>query len=214
MGTHLSLSYLDDLSRINSTEYIPSPEDVIKLHSPTQGIEETVLELDDMGGKLRLFEAGHMLSERRKWIPYVDDVDAIAFMVPLSMYDCGRYAGKDAGLNPFQAALWDLGAIMDMALQHEWMKRTRIILLFNGTDKFLVKLPTAPLEHSFPDFKGSESASDASSFLVDLFNEQADHLRQQPTIYNFFTASLDQPHIRFVLAAILGKRIIELSGIT
>jgi len=97
--------YLGDLDRIVSDDYVPSPEDIVKLHQPTQGIKTTQHQVRDDGTKLMFFEIGHMVSERQKWLPYIDDVHAIGLMVPLPMYGNGTAQKGGRRLEFFSARL-------------------------------------------------------------------------------------------------------------
>ncbi|KFA80865.1 hypothetical protein S40288_09796, partial [Stachybotrys chartarum IBT 40288] len=154
--------YLGDLDRIGLEDYIPSPEDIVKLYQPTQGIQTTQHQVRDDGTKLMFFEMGHMVSERRKWLPYIDNVYAIGFMVPLTMYGSSTGQGEDAGLSPFQLALDEYDSLVNSP--HFRLMRKPIFLFFSGVDQLKRKLPLKPINHGFPEFKGPESLNKATNF--------------------------------------------------
>lgn len=196
-------SYLDDLDRICSDDYIPSPEDIIKLHQPTQGIETTQLEIGKDGNKLIFYEIGHMVSERRKWLPYIDDVDAIAFMVPISMYSHGTGDGEDAGLSSLQLALDEFDALVNSP--HEGLKSKNIMIFLNGIDQFKRKLPSKPIKAAFPEFEGADSLGEAGEFIIELFTQKVNE--QTRDVYLHFTASLDFTFMRFLIKNIYGELV-------
>lgn len=194
-------SYLGDIDRICSDDYVPSPHDIIKLHQPTQGIETTQFEMGSDGDKLIFFEIGHMISERRKWLPYIDDVDAIAFMVPISMYGNDTSDGEDLGLSSLGLAVDEYDALINSP--HEGLKRTPIIIFFNGIDQLKRKLPSNPVKAAFPEFEGPEAYNTAAGFILDLFTQKVKELPR--AVYPHFTASLDPTVVRFVLRNVYGE---------
>ncbi|KAG9255481.1 guanine nucleotide binding protein, alpha subunit [Emericellopsis atlantica] len=187
--------YLGNLDRIGSEGYVPSPEDIVKLHQPTQGITTTQYPVKDGETKLMFFEIGHMVSERRKWLPYIDDVQAIGFMVPLSMYGSGTGQGEDAGLSSVQRALDEYDALVNSP--HKGLNHKPILLFLNGVDQFKRKLPSKLIKEAFQEFEGPESLSEAANFIHNLFVEKTE--QQVRTVYSNFTASLDIMSVRFIL---------------
>lgn len=133
----------------------------------------------------------------------MSDVDAIAFMVPISLYDHEANSGEGTGSNPIQEALQDFASLIQ---SHEkWLGSTPILLLLNGMDKFKEKVPLKPLKNAFLDFQGSDEFKAAASFILDSFLDQTNDKDQRRTIFSFFTSALDQPHVRLTLACIMGK---------
>lgn len=82
-----------------------------------------------------------MFSDKRKWLPYLSDVDAIVFMAPLSQYD-GVSVNSD-GSNQLRDALGEFASLVH--LETQWFQRNSIILMLNGVDKFKEKLPLKPV---------------------------------------------------------------------
>ena len=147
------------------------------------------------------FEIGHMVSERRKWLPYIDDVHAIGFMVPLSMYGSSKGQEEGAGLSSVQSALDEYDALVNSP--HMGLVHKPIILFFNGVDQFRRKLPSKPIKEAFPEFEGPESLNEAANFIRNLFIEKTK--QQIRPMYTNFTASLDIMSVRFILENVHGE---------
>lgn len=102
----LPYSYLSDIDRIASTDYLPTQQDILRVRVPTTGIIEYPFDLDSiifryvfgrLGPQkkqpanrflsLRMVDVGGQRSERRKWIHCFENVTSIIFLVALSEYD-------------------------------------------------------------------------------------------------------------------------------
>ena len=83
--TLLSNSFMENLERILSPDYIPTFQDITKSRLRTTGITETVF--NTPGYNYRVFDVGGTRSERKKWIHCFDKVDIILFQVSLGGYD-------------------------------------------------------------------------------------------------------------------------------
>lgn len=145
-----------------------------------------------------------MISDQRKWLPYTDNVDAIAYMVPYSMYDCGEPIDEDdPRRNPFQEALSDFGAIVES--QQEWLRRESILLFFNGADKAKEKLSSRPFRDFFPEFNSEDTMLEMAKFLLSLFQDRMKDENMRQLVSPHFLSSLDQSIVRFIMSMIIGK---------
>ncbi|KAL3209092.1 hypothetical protein MRX96_038382 [Rhipicephalus microplus] len=75
----------ENMDRLCSEKYMPTPRDVLRARVRTNGIIETHFKIDDI--VFRMFDVGGQRSERRKWIQCFDDVKAVLYVVALSGYD-------------------------------------------------------------------------------------------------------------------------------
>lgn len=64
---------------------MPHTKDILKSRIRTIGVTETEFKVDNL--YIRMFDVGGQRSERRKWIQYFDDVQALLFVVAISEYD-------------------------------------------------------------------------------------------------------------------------------
>ena len=78
-------SFLDNLPRLSSPNYVPSEQDLLRTRIKTTGITEVLFELK--GLTFRVIDVGGQRSERKKWIHCFDNVNAIIFISSLSEYD-------------------------------------------------------------------------------------------------------------------------------
>jgi guanine nucleotide-binding protein subunit alpha len=87
-------SYMENLHRLFSNDYIPSDQDVLRFESRSTGITETVLELG--GLTYHIIDVGGQRSERKKWIHCFENVTCLLFIVSLSGYDQCLVEDKNA----------------------------------------------------------------------------------------------------------------------
>jgi len=83
---------LNDLERVTALRYMPTDDDVLKARLKTVGVSEYKFEMEVAAGKdtateWRIVDVGGSRSQRPKWMPYFDDVDAILFLAPISGFD-------------------------------------------------------------------------------------------------------------------------------
>lgn len=61
--------------------------------------------------------------------------------------------------------------LFESVANSRWFTKTSIILFLNKIDLFKAKLPTSPLNVTFPDYKGGDNPDVAGDFLVAKFLE-------------------------------------------
>lgn len=184
--------YFDSIDRIGERDFLPSNQDVLRSRIKTTGITETCFVIGDL--TYRMFDVGGQRSERKKWIHCFESVTAIIFLVAISEYD--QTLIEDEAVNRMQEAL----TLFDSICNSRWFIKTSIILFLNKIDRFQEKLPHSPLANYFPDFDGSNTYDEASSYILNRFVS----LNQSNTkqIYTHFTCATDTKQIKFVMAAV------------
>jgi guanine nucleotide-binding protein alpha-1 subunit len=83
-------SFLDDAARIAMRGYEPTDSDVVRARLRTIGVQEHRFVFEGgrgSGNEWILYDVGGDRRARARWAPYFDDVDAIIFLAPVSVFD-------------------------------------------------------------------------------------------------------------------------------
>ncbi|RXW15722.1 hypothetical protein EST38_g10136 [Candolleomyces aberdarensis] len=103
-----SHSLLEDLDRIASRGYVPSDEDVARVHIRT-GIQEYRIKLErtltgrTSGEDMCLYDIASWRTVRSTWMPYFEGVDAVVFFASISGFD--EYLPEDPRVNRLEHSL-------------------------------------------------------------------------------------------------------------
>lgn len=182
-----------NLNRIlNTQDYKPTLQDVLRSRQKTSGIFDTHVQMgSDM--KLHFFDVGGQRSERKKWIYCFDNVTLVIFCVSLSEYD--QFLLEDKAQNRFQESL----ILFENVVNSRWFSRTSVVLFLNKIDLFAEKLKTKPLKNYFPDYTGGDDINKATKYILWRFVKLN---RANLSIYPHVTQATDTSNIRLVFAAI------------
>ncbi|KAJ3128858.1 guanine nucleotide-binding protein subunit alpha [Physocladia obscura] len=172
--------------------YIPTDSDILNSRVMTTTITETKIKIQHV--LFRIFDVGGQRTERKKWIPYFDDVDAIIYMVAISSYD--QLLVEDNSTNRLEEAMTLFSTICNNSM----FAATAIIIFMNKIDIFKNKLKTVPIAKYFSKFKGPNNVDKGSAFFAAQFLA----LNQNPKrkIYIHFTWATDTKQIKKVLATV------------
>ncbi|KAL1406997.1 guanine nucleotide-binding protein subunit alpha [Vanrija albida] len=184
--------YFDAVQRISQANYVPTDQDILRARVKTTGITETHFTIGDL--KYKIFDVGGQRSERRKWLGIFENVTALVFLIAISEYDQKLY--EDETVNRMQEAM----TLFESVANSRWFTKTSIILFLNKIDLFRAKLPTSPLNETFPEYKGGANYDAACAFLLEKFVG----LNQNPSksIYAHYTDATDTRALAFVVSAI------------
>ncbi|KAI9333252.1 guanine nucleotide binding protein, alpha subunit [Obelidium mucronatum] len=184
--------YLNDVDRICASDYIPTDQDILHTRIMTTNITETKVQIEEM--TFRIFDVGGQRSERKKWAPYFDDVNAIIFLVAISSYD--QVCTEDNVTNRITEAHNLFGSICN----HPIFKNTAIVLFLNKIDLFKEKVARFPISTYFPKYKGPNDYTTGKEFFGTMFmsiNKYPDR-----KIYVHFTWATDTKQTRKVLETV------------
>ncbi|ORY51666.1 G protein alpha subunit [Rhizoclosmatium globosum] len=184
--------FLNDLDRITDPKYIPTDSDILNSRVMTTTITETKIKIQHV--LFRVFDVGGQRTERKKWVPYFDDVDAIIYMVAISSYD--QVLVEDNATNRLEEAMTLFSSICN----HPIFASTAIIIFMNKIDIFKTKLKTVPITKYFPKFKGPNNVDKGSAFFASQF--LALNANAKRKIYVHFTWATDTKQIKKVLATV------------
>ncbi|KAJ7232887.1 G protein alpha subunit CIG1 [Mycena rebaudengoi] len=144
-------------------------------------------------GELRykVIDASGQRSERKKWLYFFENVEAILFCASLSDYDQMLY--EDESGNHLQEALTKFDSICNS----RWFVKTNIILCLN-IDTFAEKLEGSPLANYFPDYMGGNNYGAACDYLLHRF-ESLNQSAATRQICTHYISTKDTQQVKYIL---------------
>jgi GTPase SAR1 family protein len=203
--------FMENIKRINSADYIPTEEDVLRVRVRSTGIEEAEFRFDKK--LFRVIDVGGQRSERRKWIHCFDGITAVLFCASLADYFLPLRE------DPRQNRLSEAIMLFTEVSHQETFNSKTLIFFLNKTDLLAEKLPQYPLEqwqHEYqppPSLDPKEHQRAASEFIKSLFINQVDQTKRDlNTLFVHFTCALDTKSIEIVIKAVRTKLLNDLLG--
>ena len=194
--------FLDDLDRIQSCDYIPTVEDILRIHEPTAGVEEHSLMIGSIA--YRVVDVGRKcLDMQRKWIHLFNGcaVSAVLFMVDISEYDKILFpSNTDSGMIN---SLENNRALFQKISHYQYknFENSVFILLFNKEDIFDEKIHYSHLADHFPSYIGpKQNPEKAKNFICDMFMDSTPDKHNHVTFH--FISSIDSNSAREVSKAV------------
>jgi len=182
--------FLDDLDRIRSADYKPTPEDILLARIPTTGMRDRKFTIK--GSVFNIFDVGGQRSERNKWIHCFDTVHGILFVASLACYDQNLYEENE--LNAMSEAL----ELFNIVANSRYFGHASMILFLNKSDLFEVKIKTRPLTICFPEYEGGNTFQETVEYISQKFKDQISSKRDTKSIYSHVTCATDQNNVKKV----------------
>lgn len=182
--------FLDDLDRIASPSYVPTPSDILLARVKTKYVVTEKYRID--GTDYEITDVGGQRSDRGKWIHYFDDRDAVIFVVALSEYD--QKLSESKVTNRMEEAL----KLFESICSEPAFANTSMLLFLNKRDLFAEKIQYSHIVDQTPfyDFAGRpESYDDGINFFTNKFK------RINGDCYIHVTCAVDTNNMDFVLSA-------------
>ncbi|KAJ3432135.1 guanine nucleotide-binding protein g(o) subunit alpha [Anaeramoeba flamelloides] len=183
--------FLDKITEISSSDYIPTQEDILYCRLRTTGIIQTSFTIS--GQKFTIIDVGGQRNERRKWINCFENITAVLFIASLSEYNQQLF--EDETMNRMHESL----LLFEEITNSRWLTESSFILFLNKVDLFKEKLKQFKLKKCFPNYKGGENFDNASNYIKEKF---LDKVKKNKPIYTHFTCATDTTNIRFVFDAV------------
>ncbi|VDN56137.1 unnamed protein product, partial [Dracunculus medinensis] len=120
--------FFDSLDRINSSDFVPTPRDLIMAYCPTTGIQSISFAID-----------------RKKWNTTYDDVRAVLFCIAVSEYD--QTMTEDGVTNRLHDAL----SLLEHTCAEPKLQSALFFIFLNEIDVLAEKLTKVPLKQCLPD---------------------------------------------------------------
>jgi signal recognition particle receptor subunit beta len=194
-------SYLfDNIDRFADPNFVPSPDDILKVRVRTTGIDEAKFKMEEL--TIRLIDVGGQRSERRKWIHCFQGVEAVIFIVASSEYN--QMLREDDTQGRLEESL---NLFSEISNSH-WFKTTTFLLFLNKTDIFKQKYEAGEFQKYFTDYQGG-SFEDAQAYFQNLFVAKN---TTNKTIHIHWTIAIDQKNISIVFQRVkelLLKRVLD-----
>ncbi|KAI9353572.1 guanine nucleotide binding protein, alpha subunit [Obelidium mucronatum] len=178
--------------RICGPGYEPTEEDILSARIMTTSVSETRFRIKDVTYKV--YDVGGQKSQRKKWAPLFEDVDAIIFVVAISAYNQVCFEAKDTN------RIVDALEVFKGICEHSCFKNTGIILFLNKIDLFKVKVKTFPISDYFRTFKGNNTYEEGSEFFLNAFKALNKETRR--SVHAHLTWATDTRQIKKILDSV------------
>ncbi|KAI0084041.1 G-protein alpha subunit [Irpex rosettiformis] len=128
--------FLDNITRVSSSGYIPTTDDILHARIQTMGVAEHIFDMSLHGRTVtwHLYDVGGARGQRHTWVPYFDDASAIIFMAPVSAFD--QYLEEDPRTNRIDDSL----QLFTNICSHRLLKHAHLVLFLNKTDVLQAKI--------------------------------------------------------------------------
>ncbi|KAI9333251.1 G protein alpha subunit [Obelidium mucronatum] len=185
--------FLNDLDRLCHPTFLPTDQDILNSRVMTTTIIETRFKIE--GIIFRVFDVGGQRSERKKWAPYFDDINAIIYLVAINSYD--QICFEDNSTNRMVESMNLFASICN----HPMFKKTAMIIFMNKIDLFRAKLETTLISDYFPTYDGKRpnDYDNGSEYFATRFLSLN---KYEKKIYVHFTWATDTKQIKTVLAIV------------
>uniref|UniRef100_A0A7S4C0G9 Uncharacterized protein n=1 Tax=Chrysotila carterae TaxID=13221 RepID=A0A7S4C0G9_CHRCT len=157
--------FLNDVFRVSEEKYVPSVDDILRSRVRTSGVVNKEFLL--RGKSITLFDVGGQRSERRKWISFFDDVDAIIFVAAISEFD--QVLAEDNSKNRMQESL----ELFEQIVNSHYFASKSLLLFLNKKDIFEEKLKKGVDPGKwFPDYRGGCDQEKAELYFRTEFEKR------------------------------------------
>ncbi|KAF9492102.1 G-alpha-domain-containing protein [Pleurotus eryngii] len=129
--------YLDEIARITAKMYIPTDEDILKARLKTMGVVEHTFSIPsgtNRGVRWKIYDVGGARNQRQAWAPYFEDVNAIIFLAPISVFD--QVLAEDPRVNRLEDSL----LLWRSVVSNKLLAGVSIVLFLNKCDLLQAKL--------------------------------------------------------------------------
>jgi len=152
--------YLENIKRLQSVDYIPTNDDILYSRDVKFGTDEFFFQVGNF--TLSAIDVGDQCNERRKWIHFFENVDAIFFCASINNYDSkDDKLGVKETINQFESICCT-----------RWFDRTCKILFLSKIDIFKEKISKIDFNVCFPEYTGGLNYENALNFISDKFREK------------------------------------------
>ncbi|KAJ6545607.1 guanine nucleotide binding protein, alpha subunit [Mycena capillaripes] len=189
--------FLEELDVVTSQRYIPTDDHILRARLKTMGVAEHRMRLTDPTGgitrDLRIFDVGGQRTQRPKWVPYFDDMDAIICLVPISAFD--QTLEEEPTIN----RLTDSVDLWTSIVSNKILQKTQLILFLNKIDILQAKLASGIRfsKHVYSYGRRPNDYDSASRWTI-----LKDHSPLPRWFYCHLTNAIDANATRYVLAGI------------
>lgn len=184
--------YFENVFNLATPNYRCTNRDIIMGRIKTTGITENTFSIKNT--TLKVLDAGGQRAERKKWIHFFQDIDAIVFVLAVSEYNQTLY--EDARVNRVDESL----ALFLTLCNSPTFRDTPFIVFLNKADLLKSNLKLSPITNYFTNYDKDPLNVDQ---VLDYFEQTILALnRTRKPIYVHRTCATDTDAMRFVLNAV------------
>ncbi|KAL1723822.1 guanine nucleotide binding protein, alpha subunit, partial [Schizophyllum commune] len=193
--------FLADVDRIADASYQPSDDDVLRCRLRTTAVQEYTFNLAKKNWIFYDFSGSR--SARAGWFSYFDDVTAVIFLAPVSVFD----EVDETGTN----RLRDSMSLWKTLCSEKLLLRAQLVLFLNKCDVLDYKLKSsrAQIKDYFPSFKDrSNDTKTVCKYFRTYFYEIMQNCSQktgtnaQRTLFAHYTTAVDKKQTAYTLNAV------------
>jgi guanine nucleotide-binding protein G(i) subunit alpha len=178
-------SFINDVTRIGSSDYIPTFQDILHTRVRTTGIEVassplTPLDIHLATSRLpslppntnfkdiqfEAFDVGGSRTERKRWRHVFEALSCVMFVVALSDYD--MTLREAVGVNRMAESI----QVFDELCNSSWFDYCSFVLFFNKEDVFREKIEQVRLNVCFKDYSGKMEYKECMDFIINKYLER------------------------------------------
>ncbi|KAI1700372.1 g-protein alpha subunit domain-containing protein [Ditylenchus destructor] len=190
--------FFDNIDRISEKDYRPTNHDILLTRVPTTGVVKLIFTLNNID--FNVYDVGGQRSERRKWIHFFDDVNAIIFVAAIGEYD--QKIREDNQTNRLIEAL----ELFDSISNSRFFVNSSMILFLNKKDIFEQKITKISLSITFPSYRGGLNYAEAVAYIRRQFQRL---YKNQQKMYIHETMATDTNQTEKVFASVLDTIVQE-----
>ncbi|KDN34613.1 hypothetical protein RSAG8_12312, partial [Rhizoctonia solani AG-8 WAC10335] len=161
--------FMDDLARVAARGYMPSADDILRARIKTLGVQEHRVRFDrgpDKGLEWIIFDVGGARSQRLRWAPYFQTVNAIIFLAPISPFN--QTLAEDPRMNRVKDSL----LLWQEICKNKVLKKVSIVLFLNKCDLLKAKLASGvQFKKYMTSYKGPNEWAPVAEFLRSKFDD-------------------------------------------
>ncbi|XP_047100756.1 guanine nucleotide-binding protein subunit alpha-14-like isoform X1 [Schistocerca piceifrons] len=185
--------FMRRLDVMSAPDYIPTEQDVLRSRSPTSGVIEYRLPIQNYDKKLCIVDVGGQRSERPKWVHCFENCVAFIFISAISEYN----QLNERGQNRVSESL----ALFKVLLTCSAFRYTSVIVFLNKVDIFDEKIKKHHLSHYFPEYKGpKKDPESAKEFFAEKFQKCCHDVRK--SVYVRYTCATDTENMSAVFSTV------------
>jgi len=192
--------FMDKLSTILETSYMPISDDIVRVRKKTEGVIQYEFVVTDI--QFRIIDVGGERAEREKWINFLQSrITCVIFLGAIDEYNTNFIECEESERekNKLLEAIELFGTIQN----YSWLEHTTFILFLNKIDIFEEKIRIYNIIDHFPDFPGfPRDAENGKRFIRRLFLEQNSNNGNNRMVYTHETCATNTEDMRFVFEAV------------
>eukprot|EP00158_Paraphelidium_tribonemae_P003674 Partr_v1_DN26290_c0_g1_i1_m48301 putative Guanine nucleotide binding protein (G protein) alpha len=139
--------FLEHAKRIIDDDFVPLDDDILRVRNTTFRQEETVFPRVSEELDIKVFDLGGRVGQRKKWMDFFDNVDAIIFIASLSCYD------QRMEEDPSKNQMMDTLTTFETVIKHPSIVAIPVIVFLNKIDLFRQKVKIRKVSDWMPDYK-------------------------------------------------------------